>query len=78
MKKIKLTLNKTTVSRLQDDQQAKVFGGEQPTTLQTTCVKETEYPICGWFGCIGAASCCSLYGMSCDISKVTDKCDPTF
>ena len=78
MKKIKLTLNKTTVSRLQDDQQEKVFGGAQPTTLRTTCIEETDYPICGWSGCVGPASCCSMPGESCDYTKVTDKCDPTF
>ena len=75
MKKIKLTLNKTTVSRLQDDQQAKVFGGEQPPTTQaTTCLKETDYPICGWSGCIGPASCCSVRDQSCDITRMTEDC----
>ena len=77
MKKIKLTLNKTTVSRLQDDQQAKVFGGEQPPTTQaTTCLKETDYPICGWSGCIGKASCNSMgypYYDTC-MTEITDEC----
>ena len=75
MKKIKLTLNKTKVSRLQDDQQAKVFGGEEPPVTQaSTCLKETDYPRCGWSGCIGAASCCSVRGQSCDITVMTEDC----
>ena len=77
MKKIKLTLNKTTVSRLQDAQQAKVFGGAQPTTWLDGCLKETDYPICGWSGCIGAASCCSVRDDSCDITRMTEDCNPT-
>ena len=74
MKKIKLRLNKTTVSRLQDDQQAKVFGGEQPTTYLTTCLKETDYPRCAWSTCDGGASCCSNDGESCDITRMTEDC----
>lgn len=76
MKKIKLTLNKTTVSRLQDDQQEKVFGGAQPTTLRTTCIEETDYPICGWSGCLGDTSYDSMGYTYQDtyMTEITDKC----
>ena len=76
MKKIKLTLNKTTVSRLQDAQQAKVFGGAQPTTWLDGCLKETDYPRCGWSRYNGGASCCSVRDDSCDITRMTEDCDP--
>ena len=77
MKKIKLTLNKTTVSRLQDDQQAKVFGAEQPPITQaSTCLKETDYPICGWSGCLGDTSYDSMGYTYQDtyMTEITDKC----
>lgn len=56
-KKIKLSLNKTIVSRLQNNEQNSVFGGAAPTTWLDGCLEETEYPRCVWSGC----SCPSMY-----------------
>lgn len=59
-KKIKLSLNKTIVSRLQNNEQNSVFGGAAPTTWLDGCLEETEYPRCAWSGCHGPASCDSM------------------
>lgn len=61
-KKIKLSLNKTIVSRLQNNEQNSVFGGAAPTTWLDGCLEETEYPRCAWSGCQGGSpSCPSMY-----------------
>ena len=61
-KKIKLSLNKTIVSRLQNNEQNSVFGGAAPTTWLDGCLEETEYPRCVWSGCQGGRpSCPSMY-----------------
>ncbi|MBQ3843702.1 MAG: class I lanthipeptide [Bacteroidales bacterium] len=76
MKKLKLTLNKTMVARLQNKQQTKIIGGEQPTTWLDSCLKDTEYPRCAWSGCWGAASCDSMgypHDDTC-MTEMTNKC----
>ena len=59
MKKVKLSLNKSIVARLNGDEQGRIQGGEQPTTMLMGCLNDTDYPICGMSGCWGAASCLS-------------------
>ncbi len=46
MKKVKLSLNKTMIARLNSDEQGRIQGGEQPTTTGMGCIKWTEYPYC--------------------------------
>ncbi len=57
MKKVKLSLNKTMIARLNGDEQSRIQGGEG-NTLDHTC--HTKYPLCAWSGCWGAASCTSM------------------
>ena len=73
MKKIKLALNKTTVYRLQDAQQAKVFGGAQPTTWLDGCLKETDYILCGSSSCHYDTNNCDRFVDDCQTVE-TDNC----
>lgn len=57
MKKVKLSLNKSLVARLNGDEQGHIQGGEG-NTIDLTCW--TQYPLCHWSGCWGAASCETL------------------
>ncbi|WP_373730848.1 class I lanthipeptide [Bacteroides heparinolyticus] len=62
MKKVKLSLNKTMIARLNSDEQGRIQGGEQPTTTGMGCIQNTDYPICAWSGCWGGRpSCPSMY-----------------
>lgn len=54
MKKVKLSLNKSLVARLNGDEQGRIQGGEQPTTMLQGCLNDTDYPICCWSGWHGA------------------------
>ena len=54
MKKVKLSLNKTMIARLNGDKQSRIQGGEQPTTTGMGCIQNTDYPICCWSGWHGA------------------------
>ncbi len=64
-KKIKLSLNKTIVSRLQNNEQNSIFGGAAPTTWLDGCLEETEYPRCAVSGCDGGASCDTMINHNC-------------
>lgn len=58
MKKVKLSLNKSMVARLNGEEQSRIQGGEQPTTMFMGCLNDTDYPICAMSGCWGAQSGC--------------------
>lgn len=76
MKKLKLTLNKTKVARLQHKQQTKIMGGEQPTTWLNGCLKPTDYLLCGSSSCHYDTKNCDKYMSSCQTVE-TDNCGPT-
>lgn len=69
MKKVKLSLNKSIVARLNGDEQGRIQGGEG-NTLDQSCY--TQYPLCGWSGCWGAASCASRQDETSCKTKMTE------
>lgn len=55
-RKLKLTLNKKTISKLQNDQMDGVRGGEATRTFDVAC-GNTVYPACAISGCWGKQTC---------------------
>lgn len=55
-RKLKLSLNKKTISKLQNSQMDGVRGGEPIETWDAACA-DTIYPACGFSGCWGARTC---------------------
>lgn len=51
MKKVKLSLNKNMIARLNCEEQSHIQGGEG-NTIDRTCM--TQYPLCAMSGCWGA------------------------
>ena len=54
--KLKLCLNKISISKLQSNKMEKIKGGAT-YTWDNTCGDRSEYPACGWSGCWGARTC---------------------
>ncbi len=45
-RKLKLSLNKNVVARLQNKRMNNINGGETTWTLNNTCLDRSEYPAC--------------------------------
>ena len=56
-KKLKLSLNKSVVAKLQNDSMKNVLGGEDHNTMDVYCANNTLYPACGWSGVWGNDHC---------------------
>jgi len=55
-RKLKLSLNKKTISKLQNNQMDVLKGGDATQTLDATCA-DTVYPACAISGCWGRQTC---------------------
>ncbi len=56
-KKLKLSLNKSVVAKLQNDSMKNVLGGEDHNIMDVYCANHSVYPACAVSGCWGAQSC---------------------
>ncbi len=74
MKKLnkKLTLNKQTIARLNDDSQNSIYGG---VPLTESCVTCNGAETCIYFNsCNHATTCANSYTVVCE-PAISDKCD---
>jgi len=49
-KKLKLSLNKSIVAKLQENNMEKILGGDVTRTWDNTCLDKSQYPACRYTG----------------------------